>query len=138
MAKEMQQLNEVNESVCNETQHIGASDEQQKYKGPVTRSRSKALDQINLVVEDVPTHQDEGIPEEGLSILVHVERLEGGPMVTNLFQTDVIGEIIRGCVQVYPFNLDILNEMECVIEMPREMVASIVAQNLQGMNNGEV
>ena len=36
-------------------------------------------------------------------------------------------------MQEYPVNLDILNEMECVIEMPREMVASIVVQDLQGM-----
>ena len=62
-----------------------------------------------------------------------VERLEGDPIVTNLFQKDVIYEIIKWCVQEYPLNLDILNEMECAIEMPREMVASIVAQDLQGM-----
>ena len=85
MAEEMQKLNKVNKSICNETQQIGASDEQQEYKGPLTRSRAKTQDQINLVVENVPTHQDEGIPEEQLSILVHVERLEGYPMVTNLF-----------------------------------------------------
>ena len=50
----MQKLNEVNESVCNEAKQIGVSDEQQEYKGPVTRSRAKVQDQINPVVEKVP------------------------------------------------------------------------------------
>ena len=99
----------------------------------MTRSRAKAQDQVNPVMENIPTHQDEGIPEEGLPILVHVERLEGGPMVTNLFQKDVICEVIRGCVQEYPVNLDILSEMKCAIEMPKEMVASIVVQDLQSI-----
>ena len=84
-------------------------------------------------MENIPIHQEEGIPEEGLPILVHVERLEGGPMMTSLFQKDVIYEVIRGCVQEYPVNLDILSGMECVVEMPKEMVASIVAQDLQSM-----
>ena len=92
----MQHLNEVNEPVCNEAQQIGVSDEPQEYKGPVTRSRTKAPDQINPVVEKVSVHQDEGIPEEGLSILVHVERVDGDPIVKNLFQKDVIYEIIKG------------------------------------------
>ena len=59
MAEEMQKLNEVNEPVCNEAQQIGTSDEQQEHRGPVTRSRAKAQDQVNPVVENVPTHQDE-------------------------------------------------------------------------------
>ena len=76
MAEEMQQLNEVNESVCNEAQQIGICDGQQKYRGPVTRPRAKAQDQINPIVENVSTHQDEGIPEVGSPILVHVETKE--------------------------------------------------------------
>ena len=42
MAEEMQRLNEVNESVCIETHQIGVNDEQQEYKGTVSRSRVKA------------------------------------------------------------------------------------------------
>ena len=41
MAEEMQQLNEVNESVCNQAQQIGTCDGQQEHRGPVTRSRAK-------------------------------------------------------------------------------------------------
>ena len=35
----------------------------------------------------------------------------------------------------YPVTVDSLNEFECVVTMPRNMVASIVAQNLQNMTH---
>ena len=111
--------------MCNEAQ--------QEHWGPVTRSRVKAQDQINPIVENVSTHQDEGIPEEGSPILVHVETKEGGPVLTNLFQSEVIGEIIKGCVQKYPTSVNVLNEYEVVITMPNEMIADIVAKDLESM-----
>ena len=133
MAEEMQQLSEVNESVCNEAQQIGTCDGQQENRGPVIRSRAKAQDQINAIVENVSTHQDEGIPEEGSLNLVHVETKEDGPVLTNLLQSEVIGEIIKGCIQKYPSSVNILNEYEVVITMPNEMIADIVAKDLESM-----
>ena len=117
--------------MCNVKQQIGTSDEQQEYRGPVTRSRAKAQDQVNPVVENVPTHQDEGIPEEESPILVHLETKEDGPVLTNLFQPEVIGEIIKGCVQKYPTSVEVLNEYECVITMTNKMIASTIAKDLE-------
>ena len=59
--------------------------------------------------EEIPD-QDEEIHIEGSSILVHVETREGGPVLTNLFQVEVTGEIIKGCIREYLTSVDILNE----------------------------
>ena len=89
-------------------------------------------------MENVPTHQDEGIPEEGYHILVHVETKEDGPVLSNLFQPEVIGEIIKGCLEKYPTSVEVLNEYECVITMTNKMIASTIAKDLESRNNGEV
>ena len=133
MAEEMQQLNEVNESVCNKAQQIRTFGGQQEDRDPFTRSKPKAQHQINPIWKNVSTHQDEGIPEEGSPILVHVKTKEGGPVLTNLFQSEVIGEIIKGCVQKYPTSVNVFNEYEVVITMPNEMIADIVAKDLESM-----
>ena len=83
-------------------------------------------------MEEIP-NQDEEIPREGLPILIHIERLEGDPILSNFLQKELIGEIVNGCVQEYPVSINTFNEFECVIAMPKEMVASIVAQDLQNM-----
>ena len=54
-------------------------------------------------------------------------------MLTNLFQSEVIGEIIKGCVEKYPIRVNVLNEYEVVITMPNEMIADIVAKDLESM-----
>ena len=44
--------------------------------------------------------------EEGLPILIHVERFERGPVMGSLMQKELIGEIVNGCVQDYPVSVD--------------------------------
>ena len=52
-------------------------DEQQDYRGPTTRSRAKTLEPIETSMRE--NHdQDEGVLQEGLPILIHVEKYEGG------------------------------------------------------------
>ena len=84
-------------------------------------------------MENVSTHQDEGIHEEGSHILIPVGTKEGGPVLTNLLQSEVIGEIIKGCGEIYPTSVNVLNEYEIVVTMPSEMIADIVANNLESM-----
>ena len=79
--------------------------------------------------EEIPD-QDEEVHIEGAPILVHAETKEGGPVLTNFFQPEVIGEIVKGCVQKYPTSVNVLNEYEFVITMPSEMIASIAANDL--------
>ena len=57
------------------------------------------------------------------------------PVYGTFLQKEIVGEIINGCVQEYPASVDSLNEFECVVMMPKEMVASIVAQELQNMTH---
>ena len=56
---------------------------------------------------------------------------EVGPVLTNSFQPEVIGEIIKGCVQKYPTCDEVLSEHECVITMPNEMIAGTIAKYLE-------
>ena len=74
--------------------------------------------------------QHEEVPQEGLPILIHIEKYKGGPVFGTFLQKEIVGEIINGCVQEYPVSVDSLNEFECVVTMPKEMVASIVVQGL--------
>ena len=76
-----------------------------------------------------------GVSQEGLPILIHVEKYEGGPVYGTFLQKEIVGEIINGCVQEYPASVDSLNEFECVVTMPKEIVASIVTQELQNMTH---
>ena len=73
--------------------------------------------------------------EEGLPILIHVERFKGGPVIGSLMQKDLVGEIVNGCIQDYPISVDALNEFECVIMMPKKLTASLVAQEIQHMTH---
>ena len=85
------------------------------------------------IVEGTEKREDKmgEFPGEGLPILVHIERFEGSPVLADLLQREIVWEIVNGCIQKYPMNIDTLNEYECIITMPKELVASIVAQDLQ-------
>ena len=39
--------------------------------------------------------QDEGASQEGLSILIHIEKYEGGPVYSTFLQKEIVGEIIK-------------------------------------------
>ena len=79
--------------------------------------------------------QNEEVSQEGLPILVHIEKCEGGPVYSTFLQKEIVREIINGCVQEYPVSVKSLNEYECIITMPKEMVTSIVVQDLQSMTH---
>ena len=76
--------------------------------------------------------EDSDNVEEGLPILILVERFKGGPVMGSLMQKELIGEIVNGCIQDYPISVDALNEFKCVIMMP---TASLVAQEIQHMTH---
>ena len=67
------------------------NDEKQEYQGPITRSRARAHNKVNLSTEEI-SERDEEIPREGLPILVHIEGFGGGPVLTDLLQMEIIGE----------------------------------------------
>ena len=130
----MQEQSILNEMMCDEVHEIEDSHEQQDYRGRITRSRAKVPEPIETSMGE--NHdQDEEVSEEGLPILIHIEKYKGGPVYSTFLQKEIIGEIINGCVQVYPMSVDSLNEYECIITMPKEMVASIVQQDLQSMTH---
>ena len=58
-----------------------------------------------------------------------------GDQYLELSCREIVSKIINGCVQEYPVSVDSLNEFECVVTMPKDMVASIVAQDLQNMTH---
>ena len=129
---EMQEKSLLNEMMSDEVHEI--EDEQQDYRGPITRSKAKTLEPIETSMRE--NHdQDEGVLQEGFPILIHVEKYEGGPVNGIFIQKEIVGEIISGCVQEYPVSVDSLNEFECVVMMPKEMVASIVVEELQNMTH---
>ena len=131
---EMQEQSLLNEMMCDEVHEIEDANEQQDYRGPITRSRAKTLEPIETSMGE--NHdQDESVSQEGLPILIHIEKYVGGPVYRTFLQKEIVGEIISGCVQEYPLSVDSLNEFECVVMMPKEMVASIVAQDLQYMTH---
>ena len=131
---EMQEQSFLNEMMCDEVHEIEDANEQKDYRGPITRSRAKTLEPIETSMGE--NHdQNEEVSQEGLPILVHIEKYEGGPVYSSFLQKEIVGEIINGCVQEYPVAVDSLNEFECVVTMPKEMVASIVAQDLQNMTH---
>ena len=41
------------------------------------------------------SNQDERISEEGLPILIHIEKFEGGPILGTFLQKEIIAEIIN-------------------------------------------
>ena len=56
-------------------------------------------------------------------------------MYSTFLQKGIVREIINGCVQEYPVSVDSLNEFKCLVTIPKEMVASIVVQDLQNMTH---
>ena len=79
--------------------------------------------------------EDSDNVEEGLPVLIPVERFKGGPVMGSLMQKELIGEIVNGCIQDYSISVDALNEFECVIVMPKKLTASLVAQEIQHMTH---
>ena len=126
---EMQEQGAINTCMCDEAHQAENDDEKQEYQGPVTRSRARAQDKKNLSTEEI-FDRDEEILREGLPILVHIGRIEGRPILTNLLQKEIVGKIGNGCVQEFPLSVNTLNEFD-----PKEMVASIVAQDLQNISH---
>ena len=126
---EIQEQSLLKEMMGDEVHEIGDANEQNDYRGPITRSRTKTLEPIETSMGE--NHdQNEEASQEGLPILVHIEKYKGGPVYSTFLQKEIVGEIINGCVQEYPVSVDSLNEYKCSITMPKEMVASIVAQDL--------
>ena len=122
---EMQEQSLLNEMMCDEVHEIEDANAQQDY-----RSRTKTLEPIETSMGE--NHdQDEGASQEGLPILIHIEKYEGGPVYGTFLQKEIFREIINGCVQEYPVSVNSLNEFECIVTMPKKMVASIVVQDLQ-------
>ena len=131
---EVQEQSLLNEMMCDEVHEIEDTNGQQDYRGPTTRSRARTLEPIETSMGE--NHdQDEGASQEGLPTLIHIEKYGGGPVYGTFLQEEIVREIINGCVQEYLVSVDSLNEFECVVTMPKEMVASIVAQDLQNMTH---
>ena len=76
---EMQEQNLLNEMMYDEIHEIDDVNEQQDYTGPITRSRAKTLEPIEISIGENPD-QNEEVTQEGLPIQVHVEKYEGGPV----------------------------------------------------------
>ena len=130
---EMQEQGAMN-MTYDEVHEVENANEQKDYRGPVTRSRTRAQDHIDSSMGET-FNQDERISEEGLPILIHIERFEGGLILGTFLQRELIAEIINGCVQEYPVAIDALNEYKCVINMPKEMITRVVAQEIQNMTH---
>ena len=97
---EMQEQSIFNEMMCDEVHEIKDPNGQQDYRGPVTRSRVRTLEPIETSIGE--NHdQDEGASQEGLPILIHIEKYEVGPVYGIFLQKEIVGEIINGCVQEY-------------------------------------
>ena len=103
-------------------------DKQKQEQGAINTHHFDEAHNVEGEKEEIPD-QDEEVYIEGSPILVHVETKEGGPVLTNLFQPEVIGEIDKGYVPKYPTSVDVLNEYEFVITMSSEMIVSIVAND---------
>ena len=77
---------------------------------------------VEGVEEEIPEREESkmgGFLSEGLPILVHIERFEGGPVLADFLQKEITGQIVNGCVREYPITIDTLNEFECVIICPK-------------------
>ena len=59
--------------------------------------------------------QNEEVSQEGIPILVHIEKYKGGPVYSTVLQKEIVGEIINGCVsRISNVAVDSLNEFECI------------------------
>ena len=106
----MQESGVINDMLCDKAHNVEGEEEE---------------------ISDVEENKMGGIPSEGLPILVHIKRFEWEPILANLLQK----EAVNRCVQEFPLSVDTLNGFKCVITIPTEMVASIVAQDLQRMTH---
>ena len=134
---EMQDQGAINNALYDEVHEVDNANEQQDYAGPMTKSRAKAQDHVDSSASEPQIDQDGEIhaPREGLPILVHVEKYEGGPILSMFLQKELIAEIVSRCEQEYPLTVDTLNEFEFVIVMPKDMIAIVVVQDLQNMTH---
>ena len=64
----------------------------------MTRSRAKSLETIETSMGEYHD-QNEDVSQEGLLILVHIEKYEGGPVYSTFLQKEIVREIINGCVR---------------------------------------
>ena len=111
---EMQESGVISDMLCDEVHSVEGEEEE---------------------ISDVEENKMGGISSEGLPILVHIESFEGGPILAHFLQKEIIGRVVNGCVQEFPLSVDTLNEFRCVIFMPKEIVASVVVQDLQRMTH---
>ena len=101
---EMQEQSLLNEMMCDEVHEIEDVNEQKDYRGPITRCRAKILEPIETSMGE--NHdQNEEDSQEGLPILVHIEKYEGTPVYSAFLQKEIVGEIINGCLQEYPVSV---------------------------------
>ena len=84
---EMQEQSILNEMMRDQVHEIEDSHEQQDYRGPITRSRAKAIDHIETSMGE-SSDQHEEVPQEGFRILIHIEKYEGGPVFGTFLQRD--------------------------------------------------
>ena len=85
---EMQEQSILNEMMCDEIHEIEDANGQQDYRGPMTRSRAKTLETIETSMGE--NHdQNEEVSQEGLPILVHIEKYEGGPVYSTFLQKEI-------------------------------------------------
>ena len=134
---EMQDQVTRNDMMCDESHDVKSDNEEGDYRGPMTRARTRVQKQSKEGEDEKfeNEREDSDNVEEGLPILIHVKRFEGGPVMGSLMQKELVGEIVNGCVQDYPISIDALNEFECVITMPKKLTASLVAQEIQHMTH---
>ena len=85
---EMQEQSLLNEMMSDEVPKF--EDGQQDYRGPITRSRAKTSEPIETSIRE--NHdQDEGVSQEGIPILLHVEKYEGASVWYLLTERDSWG-----------------------------------------------
>ena len=83
---EMQEQSILNEMMCDEIHEIEDNNEQQDYRGPMTRSRAKTLETIETSMGE-NQDQNEEVSQEGLPILYTLRSMQGGP-VYRYFSTE--------------------------------------------------
>ena len=88
---EMQEQGAIYNMVYNEVHEVHKvenANEQQESRGPVTRSRTRVQDHTDSSIGET-FNKDEEIPKEGLPILIHIEKFEGGPILGTLLPKDL-------------------------------------------------
>ena len=74
---EMQEQGAINDMVYDEVHEVENANEQQDYRGPVTRSRDKSSGSHRFFTwEKLPTKMREFLKRD-LPILIHIEKFEG-------------------------------------------------------------